>query len=135
MMRPRHLQKKKPQKHSPTRTKKTEITTIKDRGAVSICVTTPIISPGTTNPWALHLQTPLPRGAPHGHPRGPAWPPATYSHHLRLAWAMRGPATWPQCHVASALVPCATSALHAMSASMPHQLRGVCGIKTPFSRF
>ena len=52
-----HQQKKKPQKHSPTRTKKTKIAPTKDRGEVSICVTTPIISPGLTNPWALYLPT------------------------------------------------------------------------------
>ena len=133
-MHSRHLQKKKSRKRSPTRTKKSEIATIKDRGAVSIGVTSPIISREPTNPWALHIPTPLPHGAPHGRPRGHVWPLATCLRYLRLAWAMRGPATWPQCHVVSALDPHATSAPRATSTSMPRQLRGVCGIKTPFLR-
>ena len=47
-------------------------------------------------------------------PRGHAWPPAMClrpMRHLHLARATRGPATWPQCHVASALW-----------SSVPHQL-------------
>ena len=45
-------------------------------------------------------------------PCGPAWPPATCPRpmrHLRLGWAIRSPATWPQCHVASAQWSCAPS--------------------------
>ena len=82
---------------------------------------------GCSNAFALPPQTPnqgpltcgpftrqpfSPCGASHGHLRGPAWPPATCPRHLRLAWAMRGPATWPQCHVESVLWSRA-----------PHQLR------------
>ena len=56
--------------HSPTRRKTWRFAHIKGRGAVSDCVTAPIILLEPTNPWALHLPTPLPRGAPHGRPRG-----------------------------------------------------------------
>ena len=105
--------KENPREHSSTWKKKAKFTRLKCRGAVSICVTTPIISPGPTNTWALHLPIPLPRGAPHGCPCGPPWPLATCPRHLChlcLTWAMCGPATWPQCHVASALLPRTTSA-------------------------
>ena len=47
-----------PQELHPTQRKKMGIASIKDRGAVSICVTAPIYLPRPTNPWALHLLTP-----------------------------------------------------------------------------
>ena len=61
--------------------------------------------PSTCNPH-------LPRGAPHGRPRGPSvWPPATRQRHLRPARATRAPATWPQRHIVTGVVdPRATSA-------------------------
>ena len=96
---------KTPGEHSPTRRKRRRIARIKGRGAVSICVTAPIILPGPTNTWALHLPTLLSCGAPLGHLHGPAWPPAMCprpARNLRPAWATRGLATWPQCSVASA---------------------------------
>ena len=102
MMPPHHLHIRNVWEHSPTRKKIMEMASIKHRGAVRICVTAPIYLLGPTNPWALHLSTRLRRGALHGRPRGPAWPPATCLHHLCLVWATRGPATWPQCRVASA---------------------------------
>ena len=110
---PRHMHIRNVWEHSPTRKKIIEIATIKDRGAIRICVTAPIYLPGPTNPWALHMPTPLLCGAPHGGPRRPAWPFATCPRHLRLAWATRGPATWPQCRVASARL-----------SRVPHQLVG-----------
>ena len=125
---PHHLHIRNVWEHSPTRKKIIEIVTIKDRGAVHICVTAPIYLPGPTNPWALHLPTPLPRGAPHGRSCGPAWPPATCLRHMRLAWATRGPATWPLCRVASARWSCAPRQLpHAMLACGRHIIRGFCG--------
>ena len=44
-------------------------------------------------------------------------PPAPPMRHLRLVWAMRGPATWPQCHIASALVPRHGSSARHMSSA------------------
>ena len=114
MQSPRHLLIRTVGEDRPTRKKRMEMMTIKYRGAVRICVTAPIYLPGPTDPWALHLPTPLPRGTPHGHPRGPTWPLATCPRHLCLAWATRGPATWPQCRIASARWSCA-----------PRQHRGV----------
>ena len=122
--RPRRLHRLDSVGHSPTRNKRRRISTIKHRGAVRICVTSPIYLPGPNNMWALHLPTPLPRGAPHGRPRGPTWTPATCPHlvrHLRLAWATCSPATWPQCHVASALWRLMPRQLGRWSHS-PHQL-------------
>ena len=73
--------------------------------------------------WALHLPaSPLTTWRPLGRLRGLAWPPTTCPRHLRLAWAMRGLATWPQCRVASARVLFATSALRAMSARGPAEI-------------
>ena len=99
---PCHLHITNVLQHSPTWKKIIEISTIKDRGGVHICVTVPIYLRGPTNHWALHLPTPQPRGAAHKRLRGPAWPLATCARHLRLAWAMRDPTTWPMCRVASA---------------------------------
>ena len=125
VMPPRHRHIRNVWEHSPTRKKIMEMASIKARGAVRIFVTASIYLPGPTNPWALHLPTPLPRGAPHGRPHGSAWPHATCPRHLRLAWATRGPATWPQCRVASACWSRAPLQLCATSASTPHQHRRV----------
>ena len=115
--------------HSPTRRKTEEFTRIKCGGPVSICQG-PIILPRPTNPWALHLPSPLPRGVT----RASEWPPATCPHHLRqlrAAWASQAPPRGLACRIASVQVLRATSAFGATSTFVPRQLRGVCGIKPP----
>ena len=94
-----------------------EFTCIKRRGAVSTCVTAPIILPGPTNPCALHTPAPLPTWRPSW---ASAWTHVASCHmsappmcHMRLAWAMRGSATWPECRVTSVLVPHTTPASRA----------------------
>ena len=89
--------KENPREHSPTRRKTAKFTHIKCRGAVSLCVTAPIILPGPTIPWALHLPAPLPSGAT----RASTWthvaschvsaPPAPPARRMGLV----GSATWP----------------------------------------
>ena len=126
LMLPRVLHMKNVWEHSPTWKKKTEIVSMKCGAVLRYCVTAPIILPGPTNPWALQLPTPLPCGAPQRRSRRPAWPPATCPRHLRIAWAMRGPATWPQCRVASprwSRAPC--QLLRATSTCMPRHPRGL----------
>ena len=111
---PRVLHFKSTREHSPTRRKTAKFTLIKGRGVVSICVTAPINLRGLTNPWALHLPSPLPRGAPHGRLRGPTWPPATCPCHLRATCALRGPC--------SALPLGLSAALHLCWSRAPRQL-------------
>ena len=87
----------------------------------------PIISPGPTNPWALHTPTPhSPRGAPLGCPHGLACPlprvRATLCH-LNSTWARPALPSGLACRVASARVPRATSAPRS------------CGNKPPFCNF
>ena len=98
-VRPRHLQRVNSARHSPTQNKRQRIATIKATGAVRICVTAPIYLPGPTNPRALHIPTRLRRGAPHGHPRGPA---RVASCHMSTPPAPRLGHTRPY-HVASVL--------------------------------
>ena len=116
--------------HSPTRRKTLQFACIKCRGAISDCITAPIILSGPTNQWALHLPTPLPCGAPHGRPCGPTWPPTMCPRHLHLAWAIRG--------LTATLHPrksCAPRQLRAPHHRLCHVIRGVCGIKkTPLFR-
>ena len=105
--------------HSLTRKKQKNPACINYRGAVRICVTAPIYLPGPTNPWALHLPTPLPRGTPHGRLHGPAWT-CVASCHVSAPCAPPAPRVGhPQpCHLAlvpshvRAVVPCATSTRH-----------------------
>ena len=94
---PRHVHLHDLTRHSPTRRKTRRLACIKRRGAVSTCVTTPIILSGPTNPWALHLPTPLPRGAT----QASTWTrvaPAMCPRHLCAPTrrvGSRGSATWP----------------------------------------
>ena len=109
---------------------------LKGRGAVRICVTAPIILPGPTIPWALHLPTSLPCGAT----RASAWTcvaPATCPHHLLHAWALHlprmgscGSATWPcvSRHIRACSARHVSFACHVSS-------MGLAEIKPPFSRF
>ena len=92
---------KTPWEHSPTRRKRRRIACIKRRGAVRICVTAPIYLPRPTNLWTLHMPTLLPRGTPHGCPRGPAWTRVA-SCHVSAPYAPPAPRVGhPRlCHVA-----------------------------------
>ena len=83
--------------HSPTWRKTTRLLRIKGRGAVSVCVTAPIILPRPTNPWALHLPSLLPRGTT----RASAWTRVASCHVSALPVpparrvGLAGSATWP----------------------------------------
>ena len=122
------------QEHSPKWRKTEKFTHVKRRGAVSICVTAPIILPGPTNPWALHLPAPLPRDTTQVF----AWtrvaschvsaPPAPPARRVGLASS----ATWPcvprriraglACHVSLArhIIVLATSAPRGLWNKNPH---------------
>ena len=108
--------------YSPTWRKTRKLGRIKGRGAVSTCVTTPIILPGPTNPWALHLPDPPCHVAPLGCPRGLVWPlPCVRAtlHHVGSS----GSAMWP-------CVPRRTR----RGSPTPRQLHGVCGKLNPLFR-
>ena len=133
-MPPRRLQKKNSRELSPTRRKMKKLARTKGRGAVRICVTGPIISPGPTNPWALQMPaSPLATWCPLGRPRGLAWPLPRVRISSGHSGSPRGPrSTFPgglACRVASARVPRATAALLATSAPRS------CGNKPPFCKF
>ena len=135
--RPRCLHKLNSAGHSPTRNKRRRIVTIKDRRAVRICVTAPIYLPGPTNPWALHLPTPLPHGAPHGRPRGPVDPrgllPRVYA--LCATCASRGPPAALPRGLSAALHPRGGPACHISLLAGPACHVSSCGKLTPFLRF
>ena len=123
---PHHLHIRTVWEHSPTREKIIEMATIKDRGAVRICVIARIYLPRPTNPWALHLPT----SPTTWHPsRASTWTRVA-SCHVSAPPTPRVGHTQP-CHVAS--VPRRIRALvsHTKSAYAHHVIRGVCGIKKP----
>ena len=121
--RPRCLQGKIVWEHSPTRKKNRQNMRL-NRGAPlsSHSVTVPPCYQGPLYPWALHLRALLPRGAPHGRPRGPIRvASATRWRHLCLAWA-----AW-------ALPRGLSAGSH--PGSVPRATSAPTGNKTPFSRF
>ena len=133
-MPPRRVQKKNSWGLSPTWRKRKSLARIKGRGAVRICVTDPIISPGPTNPWALQIPASLlTTWRPLRHSCGLAWPLPCVRVSSGNLGSPRGPrAALPRslaCRVASAQVSRATSALLATSAPRS------CRIKPPFCDF
>ena len=80
-------------------------------------VTAPNILLGPTNPWTLHMLTPpppVPRGAPHGRPRGPVDTRGLLPRVRALcaACTLRGPpAALPRCHSATSH-PCSGPTCH-----------------------
>ena len=88
--------------HSPTRRKTLEILH-SNRGAplIVIVLSSPQCYQGPLYPWALRLQTLLPRGAPHERPRGPVCVASCHESTPPAPRAGRpGSAMWPQCRVA-----------------------------------
>ena len=108
---------------------------LQGRGAVSTCVTTPIILPPPTYPWALHLPALL----PHGTTWASTWTRVAHARCLPHLCATCAPferrvglAALPRglaCRVASVQVSRARSASCAMSALQS------CGFKPPFFAF
>ena len=123
-----------PWEHSPTRNRTVESKRLNRRAQSSTnCVTAPLSYQGPTIPVGPLCQPYLPRGAPHGRPRGPV---CVASCHASVPPAPRVGQPW-LCHVASVprrihvLVPRATSARHLG----PLAMSSPAGNKSPFSWF
>ena len=102
---------KNPREHSPTRKKKGEIVSIKARAVYHKCVTGPILLPGPTNLWALHLPAP---SLQHGATWAPAWTCVALATCPRRVGS-RDSATWAHAALPRGLTQLCHVALPAMS--------------------